>query len=81
MEEMRRYRMMPEFEYNGRVMSAILYHKGNDDRVHSFDITLGRHNLSKMMPTERKGLGFTDFDMEALQRHVQSWITFQETGH
>lgn len=78
-ENLRSYTTMPFFEYNGMLITAILYKKGNSDMIHSFDVVTRQYNLSKMNPIERQEVfGLTETDMLKLKIRVQSYIDFKE---
>jgi hypothetical protein len=78
MEELRRFQEMPPFRYKGSLFSAALFFKGNTDIVHSWDLYMGRLNLSKMAEIDRLARGITDEDMELLNRRVKSYVDFKE---
>jgi hypothetical protein len=78
MESLRRMVQGPVFQYKGNVVSSLLYYKGNSDLVHSWDILLGRENLSKMSTSERHALGFRDEDMEIINQRIKVMIDAKE---
>lgn len=78
MEHLRRYELMPYFQYKGQVITAFLYFKGNSDLVHSWDIIMGPHNLSKMMPDDLRALGFNEFDLDIINDRVASYVNHKE---
>ena len=74
----RRYELTSPFQYKGNVIRAILYYDGNSDLVHSWDVTVGTFNISKAARYERLQRGFTDADLEALNRHVAGMVNAKE---
>lgn len=77
-DNMRRYETMPPFEYNGHVISALIYYKGNSQTAHSWDIVATSVNISKMTQEERLAIGFTDEDMLKLDVRVASYVRAKE---
>lgn len=78
-DDLRSYTTMPQFDYNGIIMSAVLYKRGNTDLIDSFDIITSGYNLSKMTATDRfRMFGLTLEDMEKLKIRVKSYIDFKE---
>jgi hypothetical protein len=77
-DELRRFQEMTPFSYKGSIFSAALYYKGNSDLVHSWDLYMGRLNISKMPEIDRLAKGITDEDMELLNRRVKSYVDFKE---
>lgn len=77
MESTRSYTMMPEFEYNGIIMTAFLYTKGNSDLIHSWDVVTRGYNLSKSAAARAK-LAITDEDMARLNARVASYVRFKQ---
>lgn len=80
MDELRRMQQGPVFQCKGQMVSAILYYKGNDDRVHSWDLAIRGLNLSKAAPDELKGTGLTQDDLLKLNARVQEWVHAKEGG-
>jgi hypothetical protein len=78
-ENAKRYISTPEFEYNGQLVFAFLYFKGNSDTVHSWDIVMRGVNLSKQTEA-RIAYGFTDEDMDYLNTRIASYILQQGYG-
>jgi hypothetical protein len=71
--------MLPYFEYNGYLLSAYIYFKGNSPIVHSWDIVQPGVNLSKDSQA-RAEIGLTDHDMDVINAIVASKIQFMQTG-
>lgn len=78
MDDLRRFRITDPFQYKGNVFRAILYYKGNSDLVHSWDIVIGRVNVSKSLPDDRRAMGITAQDLEAMNQRVASYIEHLE---
>jgi hypothetical protein len=77
MEEVLRREQIPQFIYNGNLLSAIVYYKGTTSIAHSFDIVSQGRNLSKIRQ-DQKDMGLTDEDMRKVEAYVQGLIDAKE---
>lgn len=78
MDDLRRLELSTEFQYKGRIVRALFYYKGNTNLVHSWDVVIGRFNVSKSARDERYAMGITDEDMSAIDAMIKSHVDHRE---